>query len=300
MSVDIVMATYNGARFVKEQIASIQNQSFTDWRLLISDDNSNDDTITIIKEMMQGDERIQLINIKRQGGVIRNFSNALSEAETDYILLADQDDIWQDDRLEKLVEKIKKLDSANDNLPKMIFTDLTLVDEDNNVIADSFYRSNKINPTDNLTNYNLLWRSTVYGCTCILNKKLLNIALPIPEYAHMHDQWLALMAKKYDGLYFYDFSSIRYRQHSTNAVGGKNKNLFQKFSAIQKNIMNIDCLVDRTIVMIKNNQSLFKDNVMQNKKDYVKFALQEVLPWVFKGNKKIFSLFVLIRLLIKR
>lgn len=101
---------------------------------------------------------------------------------------------------EILIDKFKAL-QRNDFVPAMMFTDLKLVDENNCLIAESFYRTNNINPQDNLKNNNLLWRSTVYGCTCIMNKKLVDIALPIPTYAHMHDQWLALLAKQYGNIF---------------------------------------------------------------------------------------------------
>ncbi|WP_310592987.1 glycosyltransferase, partial [Escherichia coli] len=158
----MALATYNGANFIRQQIESIQKQTYRNWRLIISDDNSSDDTVDIIKDMMSNDSRIYLVGNKRQGGVIQNFNYALSQTTSEIVLLCDQDDIWPEERLEILIDKFKAL-QRNDFVPAMMFTDLKLVDENNCLIAESFYRTNNINPQDNLKNNNLLWRSTVYG-----------------------------------------------------------------------------------------------------------------------------------------
>ncbi|HDX4396574.1 TPA: glycosyltransferase, partial [Enterobacter bugandensis] len=75
--VDIALATFNGEKYIREQIESIQKQTYSNWRLLISDDCSTDSTIAIIKELMQHDRRINIVNESRQGGVIKNFNKAL-------------------------------------------------------------------------------------------------------------------------------------------------------------------------------------------------------------------------------
>lgn len=94
IAVDIALATYNGANFIRQQIESIQKQTYRNWRLIISDDNSSDDTVDIIKDMMSNDSRIYLVGNKRQGGVIQNFNYALSQTTSEIVLLCDQDDIW--------------------------------------------------------------------------------------------------------------------------------------------------------------------------------------------------------------
>ncbi|HDV3893220.1 TPA: glycosyltransferase, partial [Escherichia coli] len=149
IAVDIALATYNGANFIRQQIESIQKQTYRNWRLIISDDNSSDDTVDIIKDMMSNDSRIYLLGNKRQGGVIQNFNYALSQTTSEIVLLCDQDDIWPEERLEILIDKFKAL-QRNDFVPAMMFTDLKLVDENNCLIAESFYRTNNINPQDNL------------------------------------------------------------------------------------------------------------------------------------------------------
>ncbi|MCE1463950.1 glycosyltransferase family 2 protein [Enterobacter roggenkampii] len=297
--VDIALATYNGELFIREQIESIQKQSYYNWRLLISDDGSTDSTINIIKELMQSDSRIDIVNDSRQGGVIKNFNKALMHTTAEYILLCDQDDIWPPERLSKLVNEISCIESEKVNSAVMIFTDLCLIDEKNNTISESFYKVNKINPESNLQVNKLYWNSSVYGCTVIMNRKLLDVSLPIPEFAHMHDQWLALNASRSESLYYLEYPSVLYRQHTGNVVGGRKKSWLQKIKSLKKNLKTISKNIDNTIACLKHEAN--KTHEGYNINTIVSsFAFKEVLPSVFSGNRKIFSLLIFIGLMIKR
>lgn len=279
VDVDIVMATYNGEKYIHEQIQSIQNQAFRNWRLIISDDGSQDNTTKIIREIAQYDDRIHLINTVKQGGVISNFNTALSYSNAHYIFLADQDDIWVDNRLNIMLEKFKELEKKDPDNGHMMFTDLELVDSDLKQISPSFYQYNSLDPYNNMKPYMLIWRSTVYGCSTIFNRNLLNQALPIPEYASMHDQWLALLAQKNESLFYYDFKSIKYRQHASNAVGGAGNSLVGKIKKTKKNFGSI-----------KHNVKNIKKNLHINKfypfSPYL-FSFQIIFPSIIFGEKKI-------------
>ncbi|HEY2451584.1 MAG TPA: glycosyltransferase family 2 protein [Scandinavium sp.] len=292
--IDIALATYNGASFIQEQIESIINQSYKNWRLLISDDASTDETVDVVKNFASIDDRIHIVNTVRQGGVVANFNTALSNTTADLVVLSDQDDIWPTERLETMVEAFEKQlkQKKMENKPFLLFTDLTLVDSDNKVIANSFYKANNIDPNENITNNNLLWRSTVYGCTTMMNRKLLDIALPIPGYSTMHDQWLALNAYRYGGLTFFNYSSIRYRQHSNNVVGGSHKGFYYKLASFSKSFEIISKSAQNTAILLHEKPDLSAlDYPVNNKKDIVKFSLREVLPYAFKGSRKVYALF---------
>lgn len=287
MLVDIAMATYNGEAFIESQIRSIMNQSFTDWRLVISDDGSNDNTIQIINKLITEDNRIRLVNQERQGGVIANFNKALIMTSAPYVVTCDQDDIWPRDRLEKFFLFIRNHETK-DNIPILVFSDLTLVDKNGDKIADSFYKYNKINPLDNLKDNNLIWRCTIYGCTMIFNRQLLTISLPIPTAALMHDQWLALQAKKFGKILYLDYQSVFYRQHDNNEVGGNKKNLYGKLLNLDKNIFNIKKSVENIKTILATQSNLYySSGTLSSKKDYLNFAIKEIFPWVIKGDKKI-------------
>lgn len=297
-TVDIAMATYNGENFLEEQILSIQKQSYQNWNLYISDDGSNDNTVNLIKELASVDSRIKLINTERQGGVIANFNCALEHTVSEYIALCDQDDIWPENRLELLVAELKKYEEMGNKKEILIFTDLKLIDQDGEKIADSFYETNHLNPQDNLKDYNLLWVSTVYGCTTIMNRKLLDIALPIPNAAQMHDQWLALMAHKNSGLYYFDFKTICYRQHDNNVVGGAVNTPITRLLNFKRNFIRVMKHVKNIKEILRCYGGLYyKDRSFNNYYDFLSFAFKEIFPKIFFGRKKMLSMFIFLGML---
>lgn len=240
--IDIVLATYNGSSFLSEQIDSIINQTHSDISLLFSDDGSQDDTILKIRNFANYDKRMHICNTKRVGGVVLNFEKALEFTQSDYIMFSDQDDVWLPDKIESTLNFIMgKEKELGSDLPILCFSDLTLVDEKLNVIADSFYTANKLDPLNNTDVNFLLWRSTVYGCSCIFNRACLQMALPFPDDIPMHDHWLALVAAKNGRIFYFDQSTILYRQHSNNVIGGAafNKSIFYKFKKAKKLIAGI-------------------------------------------------------------
>lgn len=291
-TIDVAMATYNGEQFISDQINSIIEQTHQDWVLYISDDGSTDNTVSIIKDFALEDSRIKLINIDRQGGVISNFNKALESTSAEFIVLSDQDDLWPQDRLDILLAAISKDNSIKQ--PKLVFTDLTLINEAGETIAKSFYKENKLNPLENLRGYNLLWKSTVYGCTTIMNRALLDVALPIPVEVHMHDQWLAMKAHQNRGLEFIDVSTIMYRQHNNNVVGGINKGILNRIKDSKHSMNNICNSIRKTKSYLRRYEGLyFHDRTFISNKDFFKFAVLEILPSVLKSDKKLKSLTIL-------
>lgn len=292
-TIDIAMATYNGEKFIEEQILSIQNQTYHNWILYISDDGSTDSTVDHIKEMVKKDQRIRLINTQRQGGVIPNFNKALEFTNAEYVVFCDQDDLWPKDRLETLFKKISLLEVGCDK-PIMLFTDLRLVDEKGEGIADSFYKNNSLNPYSNMIEYRLLWDCTIYGCSTIVNRALIEKSFPVPNSALMHDQWFAIIANKSNGLFFDEYVSVYYRQHTNNVVGGGGSSVFSKLKRFNKNINNIK----KNSIKIKmnlygNNKGLYdQNNNLISYFDFMRFAVNEVLPGVFRGQRKLYAFFL--------
>ncbi|WP_228285383.1 glycosyltransferase family 2 protein [Acinetobacter pollinis] len=286
--VDIVMATYNGENYIREQIESIQKQNYEHWHLYISDDASTDGTVSIIKQMASDDSRIRLVSTDKQGGIIANFNKALSFSDANYIFLSDQDDIWMEDRLIKMLTHFKTIELQSPEKSILLFTDLELIRSDNTIISDSFYKYNNLNPKNNMKDNMLIWRSTVYGCSTLFNKNLLHKSFPIPDYASMHDQWLALNAQLNGGLFYYNYTSLKYRQHSNNAVGGAGNNLIGKIKKSKKNLESIRENTNRIKTNLKLNKNLFY------KGSDISFAYKVILPNVFFGEKKIQSLFYFI------
>ncbi len=123
MKIDILMATYNGERFLREQIDSILEQSFSDFRLLISDDLSKDNTREILNEYVKKDRRVIVFLQNKNLGTVQNFEFLMQKVESKYFMFSDQDDIWQKDKIEKSLEKIEETKSD------LVYTNLQVVDQ---------------------------------------------------------------------------------------------------------------------------------------------------------------------------
>ncbi|GKW23600.1 hypothetical protein PEC311524_11940 [Pectobacterium carotovorum subsp. carotovorum] len=288
VSIDIAMATYNGEKYIVEQINSIINQTVGNWRLYISDDASLDNTVGLIKQLAQVDDRIILINDERQGGVLSNFNKVLEATKADYVFLADQDDVWPENRIELLLDEIQKKDK-NRSRPVMLYSDLELVDKDLNTISESFYKSCKINPRENIDPINLLWKCSVYGCTTVFNRALLDKCMPIPNGITMHDNWLALNAATENGLFYFDKITIKYRQHDNNVVGGGRKSLIKRirssldsFGRISKSKAKIKKMLFE-IKKIKNNDVFYL--VELNGIKLIYFSFRYIFLSLFRDKK---------------
>lgn len=238
--IDILVATYNGEKFIKEQLDSIILQSHSDWRLIISDDCSKDSTVSIVKKYQkQHPDKIFLFeNDVPSGSAQNNFFNAIKYATSDYVMFSDQDDVWLPDKIEITYNKMMEIErECGKNTPVLIHTDLKVVDRSLNTIKDSFFEM--MNMDNNRCAFNnLLVQNIVTGCTIMGNRALFDYLEKIPQNAVMHDMWIALVASAFGEIGFVDKSTMLYRQHENNSVGAKDtKSLsyaLDKISNIQK------------------------------------------------------------------
>ena len=211
--IEILLATYNGEKYLKEQIDSILNQSYKNWRLLIFDDASVDETCNIIKFY----EEKQVKNSKSSK---KSFSKLLAFSRAEYLCLADQDDVWEKDKLKYCFEYIKKIEEKNKYVPILIHTDLFVVDENLNVIARSMMKHQKLKSKEKSFRQ-LLVQNNITGCTVLMNRKLAELCGEIPDGALMHDWWLGMVACAFGVVKFLNKSTVYYRQHNKNLVGAK-------------------------------------------------------------------------------
>lgn len=223
-SVDILMATYNGAEYVADQIASVQNQVFRDWRLLISDDCSTDETLEVIREFSDSDDRIVISSEGvRHGGAKENFMSMLSSVEAPYVMFCDQDDVWLPNKINLSLMKMHALeDSGNPNEPLLVFSDMMVVDNALNVISCSFEEYSSIDPRR--TDFcQVLAQSVAAGCTMIINRPLYEMCLSsLSSHTSeiiMHDWWFTLIASCFGRIDYVGSPTSLYRQHDSNSVG---------------------------------------------------------------------------------
>ena len=132
--INILMATYNGRKYLKKQIDSILNQTYSDFRLLISDDASTDSTLKILEEYEKKDSRVEIYSHEKNLGFVANFEFLINQVRSEYFMLADQDDVWEADKIECSLRKLEETDSD------LVYTDLEMVDAKLNQIAPSFWK----------------------------------------------------------------------------------------------------------------------------------------------------------------
>lgn len=248
--IDVVLATYNGERYLEQQIRSIQEAegySTLVARIIVVDDGSTDATHDIVSTLQRIDSKIKwFTNESGEHGAKENFAYALGLAESEYVMLCDQDDVWERNKISLSYDAISGLQSDR---PALLFTDKTIVDESLRVICDSFFKYRQIPKSWYHSTERLLHMNVASGCTMMFNKALLKKAIPVPTQAFMHDWWLILIAKELGEIIFIDKATIKYRQHNHNAIGANDYSLFylvRNFSHhLAKFERNFWCAVDQ-------------------------------------------------------
>ena len=238
----ILMSTYNGERYLAEQIESIQAQTITEWRLFIRDDGSTDGTRKIIDEYAANDARITILRDKDNIGACRSFERLLTQCgDADYYAFADQDDVWRPDKLDICLSTIQATEKLYPNRPIVVHTDLQVVDEQLQEIAPSFWRYSNIQPDllDGHIRYLAICNS-VTGCAMLFNRQAKMCSLPFSANAYMHDAWVALMSLYNGGLVIPNRQTpIRYRQHKGNVLGAVEYSTFGRSIAQRRYEANV-------------------------------------------------------------
>lgn len=233
--IDILLPTYNGAKYLDKQIASLLSQTITDWRLLVRDDGSTDNTVSLIQNyVMQYPDQVVLI--KDSYGNLRTsgcLNNLLPFIKGEYFMYCDQDDIWEPNKIERSLQEMHKLEEKFPNSPLLVCSDACCIDGNDNVIHESFFASQKfIEVTDDYTKMAAL--NVVQGSTSLMNRKVLEYMKFIPSEI-LHDGWTAVITAYYGHVKYIHEPLLRYRQHSANVLGAHSVG-FHYFVSKLKNI----------------------------------------------------------------
>ena len=275
--IDILLATYNGEKYLKQQIDSILSQTYSNFRLIISDDCSTDGTRKILKEYKEKDKRITVYFQEKNLGYVKNFEFLLGKVENEIYALSDQDDVWLPEKIEKSIEKMQIEDSD------LVFGDLEIVDENLKTINKSFndymHLTRKIKKCND---YNKLYLyNCVTGCTILAKKKFLDKILPIPHNTKhvLHDYWIALITSIYGKISYIEEIYIKYRQHGNNQVGVEKtsyklgdyeqiRNLFieVKLELFETNVNNNERFPKQ--IQVLNNKALEYFKQIRNKENF--------------------------------
>lgn len=217
--ISVCMASYNGEKYIKEQIESILKQLSDEDELVISDDGSTDATLEVIQSIQ--DERIKLVRNQGEHGYSRNFENALKYCKGDYIFLSDQDDVWKDNKVETILPLLKKY--------AFVVHDTEMTDENLKVFASSQFERYHVKPGF----WNTLARNRYNGCCMAFTRDFLNKALPFPKNQHLcrYDYWLPYLAEYKHISYILYEPLILYRRHegtALNAGEGSSRGFWEK------------------------------------------------------------------------
>ncbi|MEN3110457.1 glycosyltransferase family 2 protein [Uliginosibacterium paludis] len=222
MAVEILLSTYNGEKFLREQLDSLLAQTYQDWRLVVRDDGSTDATLAILSEYAQSfPARFDLLSDGQRLGAKHSFSALMARSTAPYLAFCDQDDLWMPEKLEVMMNALREQEQlAGEEMPVLVHCDLALVDVGLQPIAPSFWAFQGIRAERNAPEQ-LLVENTVTGCATLFNRALLAKAQPVPDSAYMHDYWLALVASCCGRIVTLPQALILYRQHGHNTLGAK-------------------------------------------------------------------------------
>ena len=281
--ISILLSTYNGEKYLKEQLDSLQNQTYKCFKVIARDDGSSDNTIEILKSY-----DVILLETTENLGAKESFAELLSYAvvngESDYFMFCDQDDVWENDKVEKTLAKMKKMEQEFRNIPLLVHTDLKVVDEHLQTVSSSMWAYEHIEPSKNSLN-RLLIHNTITGCTVMINRHLANKCLPISSDCIMHDWWIGLVASSFGKIDYINEATIKYRQHCDNDTGAKRysyKKIFYRvwdiffgkeshISHLKKNIIQAKFFLESFDDELKSDEkNMLKDFTTIKDKSYLK------------------------------
>ncbi len=260
--ISILLAAYNGEKYIGEQIDSILAQSEQNWVLYVRDDGSTDRTPDIIREYALRYPGMVIPVHDRLGslGCIRNFMALLQFARSEYYMFCDQDDIWMPDKVKKTLAAMKDAEKAcpqgsvengRCRVPICVHTDLAVIDEQGNTIHPSFVRKLGLN-AEGAGFAGMIYSNVVTGCTMMINQAMKDRLRDVPQSCMMHDQWIGLLAEGLGKRVFLPEATILYRQHGDNVMGAKGRSAADKLGKIL-NIGGYLAGIERTRTLREKN-----------------------------------------------
>ena len=263
--IDILLATYNGSKYLHEQLDSILSQSYGNINVIIRDDGSSDNTVMIIKEYEEKDNRVKLLNDNLGNlGFVRNFEELMKNSTSEYLMFSDQDDIWYNNKVETSYKRIKAIEEKNGkSCPILVHT--------NSKIMNYETRTKSLFISDcakNSSFENSFFNFFVQGSTMLINGSLKREALPFSKEVYLHDRYLHLIAEFIGIRSYIDVPTMDYRQHSNNEIGSS-VNVIYKIK--NKRYFN---LKDRELlIFLDNTYSAKLDEIKKEKMDAYKLIV---------------------------
>lgn len=227
-AVKVLLATYQGERYLRQFLESLEGQTLTDWMAVVSDDGSSDATLEILREHEEGSPaRFTVSENRGAKGAKENFSGLIGRSgSAEYYFFADQDDVWYPNKMESVLNELKRLEARfGAETPILVHSDLRLIDMHGRQIHPSMSEAQNLQAERRRELRHLLVQNNVTGCAMAINRSLRDLALPVPDEAIMHDWWLAIVAAAFGVIGYLPEPLVGYRQHADNAIGAKQYSL---------------------------------------------------------------------------
>jgi glycosyltransferase involved in cell wall biosynthesis len=259
----ILLSTYNGEKYLDQQINSIIQQTYKKWKLIIRDDGSNDRTVGMIEKYCNlYPEKIITLGKKNTNlGVLASFSNLLTSTNAQYIMFCDQDDVWLPRKIEITYEVMKQLENKyGENTPLLIHTDLTVVNGSLEILSSSFQEYQDLAIISDYKTHKLLLNNVITGSTMMINDSLRKIVKSIPSESIMHDWWIGLVAASFGHISYIQETTILYRQHNNNVIGAKKRG-FLYFLDRVNNINKIKADIEQTFIQAQKFREVYEENL---------------------------------------
>lgn len=250
----ILLAVYNGGKYLGEQIDSLLNQTNQEWTLYIRNDGSTDSTQLIIDDYINKnvDKIVQIDKGDANIGWKLSFFTLFEQVQSDYYCFCDADDFWIPEKVELSINKIREYEKQYINMPILVFGDNSVCDENLNLIAPSWWRAQRMNPALFITYNTLPICNVVGGATMMFNNKIKPMCFPIPMPPLSHDTWIPMQVAKYGKIFIIDKSLKLYRQHSSNESGAS----CEPYKFKSNKIVAIRSIIKRDVKIAKYFQSI--------------------------------------------
>ncbi len=246
----VLLATYNGERYLREQIESIYAQTRTDWTIYAHDDGSTDSTMSILEEYESAHDNFVVMRYPSQHGASDNFFSLLKEVDADYYFFADQDDIWLPEKMETCMQRMAETEHADGGKPVLVCSDAFVANADMSVRAQSLWQQAGTHPEFLLTFAESAATPFVTGCTMLVNRQAKQaVAWSKTGVATMHDAFITLCVLRAGGIVSPIFKPlIYYRQHGSNALGAFS---YDKAKGIAYKLSHFKSLAKKNIAILK-------------------------------------------------
>lgn len=218
--IDVLIATYNGEKYIEALLDSLLNQTCSDFRIIIIDDCSEDATLKRLNNYKGKFDEFEIYVNTQNVGYLKSFEALIKLSNADFFMLCDQDDVWLSHKVEASYNCIRKMKVD------LVFTDLIVVDSSLNVIKKSFNRYMKIKPNRITKSDQVLIKNLATGCTMICRNGIKKQLLPfmqLKEECFIHDWLILVVADIFGKWYYLDEPTVLYRQHDRNQVGARKK-----------------------------------------------------------------------------